>query len=270
MHLGNCRDVAGGFAEATALHESMLFPIPDAVGFEDAVLADPFAVALHAVLRAPPEPGDTALVYGCGSLGLLTVQLLTALFPRVRVLAVDRKERLRPLVAELGARAFFTARGRELVEQIAAHLGAPVRRPFFGLPWIHGGVDRVYDTVGAPGSLEIAVRIVRPRAAIVMVGVAEPARFEWTPLYFKEIALLGSNAYGVEQLEGRRAHGIELFLDLVASGRIAPRGFVTHRYPLERFGEAFMAVYDKRRSGAIKVLFDPALAAPVITAEAPA
>lgn len=257
MHLGNCRDVGGGFAETMCLHESMLFPIPDAVRFDDAVLADPFAVALHAVLRAPPEKDETVLVWGCGSLGLMTIHLLSVLFPGVTILAIDHKPRMAELVKRLGAHRLFTSRGKDLVGEIGEHMKAPMRKPFFGLPWLQTGVDKIYDTVGAPSTLEVGVRVVRPRASIVMVGVAEPRRFEWTPLYFKEISLLGSNAYGMETIDGDRRHGIEHYLRLLAMERLDFSGVVTHRFPLEKFGDAFMSVYDKRKSGAIKVLFDP-------------
>ncbi len=264
MHLGNCRDVGGGFAEAMSLHESMLFPIPEGVAWDAAVLADPFAVALHAVLRAPPEEGQTVLVFGCGSLGLMTIHLLSVLYPDVTVLAVDHKPRMAPVVERLGGHALFTSRGAALVAELGERTKSPLRKPFFGLPWLQTGVDRIYDTVGAPGTLEVGVRVARPRAAIVMVGVAQPRRFEWTPLYFKEIALYGSNAYGVETLEGRRDHAIALYLHLLAEERLHLDGLITHRYPLERYGDAFMAIHDKRRSGAVKVLFDPKLSAPQV------
>jgi threonine dehydrogenase-like Zn-dependent dehydrogenase len=268
MHLGNCRDVGGGFAEAMCLHESMLVPIPESVPFDLAVLADPFAVSLHAVLRAPPLPGETVIVYGCGSLGLMTVSLLSALFRKTRIIAIDHKPRLKPVLERLGAHLLFTSGGADLIAQVGEEMKTPVRKPFFGLPWLQGGVDRIYDTVGQPGSLEIGARVIRPRGSIVMVGVAKPKRFEWTPLYYKEVALLGSNAYGIETLEGTRAGAIEIYLDLLAKGRLNVDGLITHRYPLDRFGDAFMAIYDKRGSGAIKVLFDPKLKAPEVVAGA--
>jgi threonine dehydrogenase-like Zn-dependent dehydrogenase len=264
MHLGNCRDVGGGFAEVMALHESMLIRIPESVPFDLAVMADPFAVSLHAVLRAPPQPGETVLVYGCGSLGLMTVHLLSVLFPGTRILVIDHKPRLRPIVERLGGHVLFTSRGADLIGEIGNEAKSAVRRPLFGLPWLQGGIDRIYDTIGQPESLELGVRVIRPRGSIVMVGVAKPRRFEWTPLYFKEVSLLGSNAYGVETFEGRRANGIEIYLDLLARGRLKLDGLVTHRYPLSRFTDAFMAIYDKRGSGAIKVLFDPKLQVPDI------
>jgi threonine dehydrogenase-like Zn-dependent dehydrogenase len=266
MLMGACSDVGGGFAEAMTVHESMLFPIPESVSFDDAVLADPFAVSLHSVLRAPPEAGATAIVYGCGSLGLMTILALRALFPETRVLAVSRDPRQQSLVERLGAARLFTSSGRALVGEIGEFLKAPVRKPLFGLPWLDSGVDRIYDTVGSSETLEIGVRSASPRAAIVMVGVAPPRRFEWTLIYFKELSLLGSNAYGLETVAGRRANCIEIYLDLLARNRLVVSGLITHRYPLEGYADAFLAARDKRRSRAIKVIFEPGLLTPQISA----
>ena len=268
MHLGTCSDVGGGFAEAMSVHESMLFPIPESVSFDAAVLADPFAVSLHAVLRAPPEPGQTVVVYGCGSLGLMTILLLRALFPETRLVVITRHPRVKSLVQRLGADALFTSRGRELIDDMAEFLKAPLRTPLFGLPWLQSGVHRIYDTVGSNETLEVGVRITNPRASIVVVGVARPKRFEWTPLYFKELALLGSNAYGLETVEGKRENCIEVYLHLLAHNRLNVNGLITHRYPLEHYADAFLALHDRRRSQAIKVTFDPRLKTPEIRAEA--
>jgi len=268
MQLGTCSDIGGGFAEAMSLHESMLFPIPESVEFDAAVLADPFAVSLHAVLRAPPEPGETAVVYGSGSLGLMTTLLLRALFPKTRVLVIARNPRMRSLVDRLGANALFTSQGRELVRELGEFLKAPLRKPLFGLPWLESGVHRVYDTVGSSETLEVGLRITNPRASIVVVGVAPPKRFEWTLLYFKELALLGSNAYGLETFGGKRRNCIEIYLDLLAQNRLNVDRLITHRYPLERYADAFLAAHNKQQSQAIKVVFDPCLRTPAIRTEA--
>ncbi|HEY1268851.1 MAG TPA: alcohol dehydrogenase catalytic domain-containing protein [Candidatus Binatia bacterium] len=265
MLAGACSDVGGGFAEAMAVHESMLLPVPESVGFDAAVLADPFAVALHAVLRAAPEPGQTALVYGCGSLGLMTIILLRALYPAARVIAVSPDPRQKAILERLGAERLFTSRGRGLVGEFGEFLKVPLRKPLFGPPWLQSGVERIYDTVGSSETLEIALRIASPRASIVMVGVAPPKRFEWTLIYFKELSLLGSNAYGLETVEGKRANCIEIYLDLVAQNRLDVSGLITHRYPLERYGDAFLAARDKQRSRSIKVIFEPGLRTPRIS-----
>ena len=264
MQLGTCSDIGGGFAEAMSLHESMLFPIPESVDFDAAVLADPFAVSLHAVLRAPPEPGQTAVVYGSGSIALMTTLVLRALFPQTRVVVIARYPEVISLFQRVGADGVFTSAGRELIGEIGEFLKMSLRTPLWGLPWLQSGVERVYDAVGSSETLEIAMRIARPRAFIVVVGVAPPKRFEWTPLYFKELALLGSNAYGLETLEGKRCNCIEIYLDLVAQNRLDVSGLITHRYPLERYADAFLAARNKPQSRAIKVVFDPRLTTPEI------
>jgi threonine dehydrogenase-like Zn-dependent dehydrogenase len=267
MQLGTCSDVGGGFAEAMSVHESMLFPIPHSVPFDSAVLADPFAVSLHAVLRAPPEPGQTVVVYGCGSLGLMAIVLIRALFPKTRLVVITRRAGVKPLVQRLGADALFTSRGGALIDDIGEFLKTPLRTPLFGLPWLQSGVHRIYDTVGSHETLEVGVRITNPRASIVVVGVARPKRFEWTPLYFKELALLGSNAYGLETVEGKRANCIEIYLDLLTDKRLNVDALITHRYPLDQYADAFLAVQNRWRSQAVKVIFDPKLKTPEIPAE---
>ena len=108
------RQATGGFAPLLPAHESQCIPIPDDVSDEAAVLADPFSVSLHAILHQPPRPAGTALVYGCGTLGLLAIAILRALHPRVRVLAVARFPHQARLAraARRRARAAAPARAR--------------------------------------------------------------------------------------------------------------------------------------------------------------
>lgn len=253
IHAGNCRDVSGGFAERVAVHESQAFPIPEGVDWDAAALADPFSVSLHAVLRTPPPAGGPALVLGCGTLGLLTVAILRALHPQVEVFALARYDHQARLALQFGAARVFRA-AEQVVEGVAAAVGAQVLRPADGKPWLLRGVGVVYDTVGSPASVELALRVAAPRAAIVVSGVEPPARFEWTPLYFKEVSVVGSNAFGVETFEGRRMHAMEAYFELVQRGLdVTP--IVTHRFRLDEYGRAFRALRRKGRSGAVKAMF---------------
>jgi threonine dehydrogenase-like Zn-dependent dehydrogenase len=94
------------------------------------------------------------------------------------------------------------------------------------------------------------------RGTLVQLGVSSPARFEWTPWYFKELRLIGSNAFGVEEVEGERRHAIEHYLALVADGRIDLSGMLTHRFALEDWRHAFTTLINQGETGAIKVAFD--------------
>ena len=79
IHTGNSRDATGGFAEYLPAHRSMVFPVPDDVPDELAVLADPFSVSLHAITRNPPPTNGRAVVYGAGALGTTATAILRAL-----------------------------------------------------------------------------------------------------------------------------------------------------------------------------------------------
>ena len=257
IHHGNSAGATGGFAPLLPAHESQCIPVPEDVSDETAVLADPFSVSLHAVLREPPPPGGTALVYGCGSLGLLAIAILRALHPTVRVLAVARFAHQAELARRFGAERALPHRPlRELIEALGEATGAALQEPWRGLPMLNGGVDLVYDAVASAETLEVGLRVAAPRARIVLTGVATPRRFEWTPLYFKEVALVGSNAFGIESLAGRRQHAMEWYFELVREGGLDATALLTHRFPLARWREALLACHDQGRSGAVKVLFE--------------
>ncbi|MBV9666132.1 MAG: alcohol dehydrogenase catalytic domain-containing protein [Actinobacteria bacterium] len=257
IHSGNSKDAPGGFAEYLPAHESMLFPVPDSVPDEVAVLADPFSVSLHAITRTPPPPGGKAVIYGAGALGTTALAILRALYPDVDVLVVARWEAQKQLAESMGATVIAHEPDEAVVEQIAAWSGAVLRTPWVGLPFAHPGhVDVVYDTIGVPKTVEIGVRVLAARGALVELGVNPPGRFEWTPLYFKEVRLVGSNAFAIETVRGVRQHAIQHYLDMVADGTIDLSGMLTHTFRLAEWRDAFAAIADQGTSGAIKVAFD--------------
>jgi threonine dehydrogenase-like Zn-dependent dehydrogenase len=86
--------------------------------------------------------------------------------------------------------------------------------------------------------------------------VEPPKRFEWTPLYFKELRVVGSNGFGVEDVRGVAKHAMLHYFDFVVAGfDLTP--VITHRFPLERWDEAVLALKDPGRTGAVKVLLEP-------------
>ena len=221
IHTGTSKDAPGGFAEYLPAHESMLIPVPDSLSDEVAVIGDPFAVSLHSVTRHPPPPGGKVLVYGGGALGQRR--------HRHRPRAVPRRRRhgRRPLAGpgRAGPPAGGDRRG-SLPGRAAARGGGGVvgrrAQKFEGsaLPMAHpGGFDVVYDTVGTAQTAEIGVRLLKARGTMVKSGVHAPERWEWSPLYFKEISWVGSNAFGVEEVDGVRMHGIAHYLRLADEGR---------------------------------------------------
>ena len=257
IHLGNCRAASGGYAPLLAAHESQLFPIPEGVRFEQAVLADPFSVSLHAILKSPPPEGGLALVYGCGTLGLLSIAILRALYPKTRVIAIARYPHQEALARALGADPIIrTWNQAEIVETIANLVNIPMLHPLNGKPWLLRGVEVIYDTIGSAESFEVGVRVAAPRANIVVTGVDKPARFEWTPLYFKEINMAGSNAFGMESFEGETLHAMEICLRLVEQNRVDPARLITHRFRLDQYRDAFLVGRQKAKHRTVKAVVD--------------
>jgi threonine dehydrogenase-like Zn-dependent dehydrogenase len=167
------------------------------------------------------------------------------------------------LAERLGAhRVLRTGPDAQQLDELAAWSGGvlrPTMKGLGGLPMCHpGGVDVVYDTIGKPETLALGVRILRARGALVLSGVHAPGRWEHSPLYFKELRLVGSNAFGIEEVEGIRQHGIQHYLDLAQSGRVDLTGVVTHTFGLTAWQDAFAALADQEASGAIKIVIDPA------------
>jgi threonine dehydrogenase-like Zn-dependent dehydrogenase len=256
LHIGNCAAVPGAHAERFCAHESQLHPVPGGVSDEAAVLADPVSVSLRSILLAPPPAGRPALVIGSGPLALAAVALLRALHPGVEVWAATRPGRRAGVALALGAHAVLPAEPNALVEEVARRVGAQRLRPWSGREWLQDGAGVVYDTVGSPRTVETAMRLLDTGGTLVVSGVHPPKRFEWTPLYFKELRVLGSNAFGVEEVGGVRKHAFAHYFDLVAAGLdLTP--MITHRFALRDWRQAFLALADRKRSGAVKVLLQP-------------
>jgi threonine dehydrogenase-like Zn-dependent dehydrogenase len=257
IHTGTSKDAPGGFAEYLPAHESMWIPVPNGISDEVAVLGDPFAVSLHSVTRNPPPPGGKVLVYGGGALGATATAILRALHPDVEVMVVARFPAQAALARRLGATVVDPYPVEQLLETAAAWSGGVLQRVDGALPMAHpGGIDVVYDTVGTGETAEIGVRLLRARGTMVKSGVHAPERWEWSPLYFNEISWVGSNAFGVEEVDGVRRHGIAHYLRLVEDGRIDMTGMLTHTFRLDQWREAFIALATQADSGAIKVAFD--------------
>jgi threonine dehydrogenase-like Zn-dependent dehydrogenase len=137
-------------------------------------------------------------VYGAGVLGLLSVAVLHKLYPTFHIFIIARYPHQVELAHKLGADHILCTRDAiEIVVQIAEMVGARIHHPWRGLPWLLGGVDVIYDTLGTAESLKFGIRIAKSHAPVVITGVGMSNRFEWTPHYFKEIKLIGSNAFVV-------------------------------------------------------------------------
>jgi threonine dehydrogenase-like Zn-dependent dehydrogenase len=257
IHLGNCAAASGAHAERFAAHPSQLFAIPGGVSDEAAVLADPVSVSLRSILLAPPRGAGPVLVYGSGTLAYAVIALLRHLYPGAEVWAATRPGARAALAERFGAHAVLSSSPGELVAQVARRVGTAPLEPWSKRDWLQDGPAVVYDTIGSIETVETSLRLLDTGGTLVVSGVEPPRRFEWTPLYFKELHVIGSNGFGVEEVGGVAKHAMEHYFDFVAAGLdLTP--VITHRFPLARWDEAVLTLKNARHTGAVKVLLDPA------------
>jgi threonine dehydrogenase-like Zn-dependent dehydrogenase len=258
IHTGVSKDATGGFGERFPAHDSMLFKVPASIPDEVAVFADPFAVSLHSITRNPPPPEGKVLIWGHGALGTCANAIVHALYPGVDVAVVARFPKQKELASKLGASLVLEPEDRlAVIEAVTDWSGGTLVPSALGMPMAHpGGVDVVYDTIGKAETLEAGARVLRAHGTLVQSGVHGSERWDTSPLYFKELRLTGSNAFGIEEVEGVRKHGLQHYLDLVEAGRIDLSGMLTHTFRLQEWREAFTALATQETSGAIKVAFD--------------
>ena len=256
IHIGNCAAAVGAHAERFAAHASQLFVIPDDVPDEAAVLADPVSVSLRTILLAPPPGGRPVLVYGSGTLAFAAIALLRHLYHDTEVWAATRAGARAALATRLGAHAVLPTAPGELIADVARRIGTTPLEPWSRRPWLQDGPAVVYDTIGSAETVETSLRVADTGGTLVVSGVEPPQRFEWTPLYFKELHVIGSNGFGIEEVGGVAKHSMEHYFDFIGDGfDLTP--VITHRFPLERWREAVLTLKDARHTGAVKVLLEP-------------
>jgi threonine dehydrogenase-like Zn-dependent dehydrogenase len=256
----------GGWGDEMIVHERQLFLVPDALSTEQAALLEPAASALHAVLRHAPQPRDTVLVIGAGTLGLLTVQAIRALSPHASIIVEARHPFQSEMASAIGAsRVLAQGDGSAGVAQFTQAKRYTRGRSEL----VIGGFDAVYDTVGTGESVQNALRWVRGGGAIVLAGARlSRLRLDLTPVRQQEIRLLGAYDHGTEPWpgdtalagweadSGGRVSTFQLAAALMRERKLTPERLVTHRFPLAEIRHAIRVANDEREHRSIKVLLD--------------
>jgi len=252
LQTGFCKDTGGGWSDGLVAHRSQLHPVPDDLPDERAVLVEPLACAIHTALRAVPVDGDHVLVVGAGAVGLLTVLALRALTPAGRISVVAKH----PLQKELARRwgATDVLEPRAALSSVRRATRALTVQPEQGSAYLLGGVDVSVDCAGSRAALDTALRSTRAGGRVVLSGMP-PAGLDLSPVWFRELTVVGSYATGLERMADEQPRSsFELAMELA---RTAPLDDLTQSaYPLERWREALDHAGDAGRLGTVKVHFD--------------
>ena len=233
-------------------HRSQLHAIPDRMSDAKAVLVEPLACAVHAALRAAPAPDANVLLVGAGTVGVLTLLALREFTQAGRITVVAKHPKQRDLARGFGATDVVDTRGA--VGALRRATRSLRVKPERGGEYLLGGVDVAIDCVGSKSSLDLCLRTTRAGGRVVLTGLPT-AGADLTPLWFRELALVGAYASGTERINGDGAKTFDLAVDLGVDAPI--EGVVGAVYPLRDWRRAIDHALDAGRLGTAKVVFDP-------------
>ncbi len=248
LQTGYCRSTGGGWGEVMVAHRRQLHGVPESLPDEAAVLIEPFACCVHAALRGAATPEDTVVVFGAGTIGLLTVAAVRHFTPPRRLVAVAKHPHQRELARRLGA-DMVVAPG-DVFQRVRFATGARLIDGA-GRPLLLGGADVVFECVGRAGSLNDAVRLARARGRVIAVGMPGEKKVDWAPIWQRELTVMGAYAYGVE------AGGRSTFqMALDAAPELALERLTGPLFGLGEYREAIAYAMRSGALSAVKVAFD--------------
>ncbi len=260
IQTGSCHDTGGGWATAFTAHPSQLHAVPDDMDDTAAVMVEPTACGVHAALAAHVPDGGVVVVLGAGTLGQVTLAALRAQTAPRTIIATARYPEQQRMAGLLGADLVIAPdEVRRAVRRATGSraIGAPtVGGPRDGVvDRLTGGADVVVDCVGSSASLSDALAVVRPRGRIVLVGMPAEVTLELTPLWHREVELVGAYTYGTETLaDGTESRTFDLATDLVRDADLGR--LVTATYPLTHYRDALEHAAAAGQRGAVKIAFD--------------
>jgi threonine dehydrogenase-like Zn-dependent dehydrogenase len=217
----------GGYAERMLLSAPLLLPVPNGLDLKHAALTEPMAVGLHAVNKSNIAPGETALVLGCGPIGIAIIVALRARGVE-NIVASDFSPKRRWLAGAMGAHQTLDAAQGSPFDTVKAAV--------------------VFEAIGVPGIIDDVLLRARPGTRLVVAGVCmESDTFHPFFAIAKEISVQFSLAYGPEEFaESLRS---------LAEGEIDVSPLITGEVGLDGVATAFDNLADPE--GHCKILVTP-------------
>lgn len=232
MHpLGYSNRYNGGYAELMVLNELLAIKVPGDLPVDIAALTEPFAVGVHAVAKSRIAPGDSAVVLGCGPVGLACIAEL-------------RRLGIGPIVA-----ADFSPARRALAERTGADVVVDPRETPAIEAWRSAANGRplvIFEAVGVPGMINQAMRMAPKDARILVVGVCmQPDQILPLVGIGRELNIQFVLAYDPTEFAGA--------LTALADGSVDLSHWITGKVPIDGVPQAFTDLADPERHAKILV-----------------
>lgn len=227
--------VDGAFVQYIKHREDFVFPIPDHVSFEEAAMAEPLSVGIHALNRAGFQPGGEVAIIGMGPVGLLAVAAAKA-FGASRILVSDLEENRLQTALKLGA-----------TDAISGKTGDPAAR----ILELTGqrGVDLAIETAGHPRALQTAMKVIRRGGKLSIVGLppVDEVGFNVPSICDNEIDIYGIFRY---------ANTYPMGIRFLSGGLQGLDSIFTDRFPLAQTQQAMVKAMTEKATS-VKIIVNP-------------
>jgi threonine 3-dehydrogenase len=227
-------DVDGCFAEFVKLPAKNIWKIHPSIPEHYAAIMDPLGNAVHTVLSGPIA-GQTAVVTGCGPIGLMAITVAKACGCSV-LFATEVNEHRRALARQMGADEAIDPSAGDAVKHIREATGG-------------AGVDVLLEMSGNPAAIRQGFQMLRPGSRASLLGLpSRPVEFD----LINDVIFKGATVHGIY---GRKMFETWVQMDeLLRSGKLNLEPLFRERFPLDRFEDAFALL---RAGQASKILFYP-------------
>ena len=214
--------------------DNSVYKVPDELSDEQVLfLADILPTSYEVgVLNGMVTPGDVVAIVGAGPIGLAAI-LTARLYTPGRIVAIDLADSRLESAVRFGADTTIN-NGRE-------DALAQVMELTDGL-----GADVAFEAVGVPQTFELAAELIRPCGRVANIGVhGQPATLHLEKLWIRDVTVTTGlvDTYTIPRL-----------MKLVASGRLDPTIFATHRFALDDTMSAYDTFADAASTNALKVV----------------
>ena len=229
------REIEGSLNQYVLLPERYLYALPEALPLAQATLIETLATVRHAQQRLGLKAGESVVVLGQGTSGLLHARL-AVLAGANPVIAVSRSRWKLDRAIAMGAHHALDTGAEGSADEVVRLTGG-------------AGADAVIDTAGGAAALRAGIEMLRPGGRFSAFSISHESASDLNlfPFYYKEISIIGSRALLPEDMGPS--------IDLVASGAIDVKGFITATYPLTRAAEAFEE-YERNPSRVLRIVID--------------
>ncbi|NIA21280.1 MAG: alcohol dehydrogenase catalytic domain-containing protein [Anaerolineaceae bacterium] len=226
--------VEGALQEFVLAEAEQCTALPEAMSYAEAAMLEPLQVGIHAFNLLPCVPGDWVVIVGAGSIGLACLAMVHAA-GATRIIVTDKLDYRLELAKKLGATQTINVTKedpQEAANQLTDGLGA----------------DLVYEATNTVDGLPQALAVARIGGRVAAIGIppvdaitipaSHPRRKQLTVQFIR-----------------RSAHTLRQALELVATGKVDVKPWITHRFPLDRVTEAFELV-DSYADGVLKAVIE--------------